>query len=187
MFDAHPGREYWSQDADRQLMQAEERESMPRGQDLIGLPVLSWPALRRIGRVFEVLVNTERMCICGLVLDEGGLLHPRRVLDFTAVVAVGPSHLLAEERYLNGEETGRACRELLRLPVLDGAGTELGMLDDLQFDRQSGRVTALQLSRGLVDDLLTGKPLVGVPEVVRAGEAAILLDGPGELAGGALD
>lgn len=159
---------------------------MPRGHDLIGLPVLAWPQLRRIGQVCEVLISAEGTSLCGLVLDKGGWLHHRRVLDYQAVITVGPTHLLAEERYLSNESRTRSCQELLGLPVLNRAGEELGVMDDFQFDPRGGRVTALQLSRGLVDDLLNGKVMIALPGPVTAGEAAILLDGPGDSSGGAL-
>lgn len=153
---------------------------------MIGLPVLAGPRLRRIGRVCEILLGSDATRICGLVLDEGGWLQARRVLDYRAVRAVGPTHLLAEERYLSEGEQTRCCQDLLGLPVLDRTADELGILDDFQFDPQDGRVTALQLSRGFVDDLLNGKAVVELTGGVTAGESAILLDGPGDHSGGAL-
>jgi uncharacterized protein YrrD len=140
--------------------------------------------MKRIGRVLEVLISRNGSRLCGLVLDTGSLLHPRRVLDFRALRSVGATHLLAEEAYLD-DETGTCCGEALHgLPVLDGAGEELGTMDDLHFDPSTGRVVALQLSRGLVDDLLGGKEIVAVSGPLVTGEAAILLDGSDDLDGG---
>lgn len=161
---------------------------MPRGSDLVGLSVLAGPKLKRIGRVQEVLLNVEGTHICGLVLDGGGWLSPRRVLDYQAVTAVGDGHVLAaEEQYLVNDGKAHCCQDLQGLPVLRRTGEEMGTLDDFQFDPTNGRVTALQLSRGFVDDLLRGKESIAVNGPVYAGEAAILLDGPGELYGGAGD
>lgn len=157
-----------------------------RGSDLIDLPVLSWPDLKRIGRVAEVLIDTERLCLCGLVLQAGGLLQPRRVLDFTGVVKVSATHLLASERYLEDDHHARCGRDLIHLPVLDCAGAEMGLLDDLQFDRRTGRITALQISRGLVDDLIGGKAVISMTGPVIAGQSAILLEGPSDPIGGGL-
>lgn len=148
--------------------------------------MLAGPKLSQIGRVQEVLISDDGTRICGLVLDGGGWLHGRRVLDYRAIVAVGESHLLARGRqYLSDDAPVRCCQELQGLPVLRSTGEEMGALDDVQFDPATGRVTALQLSRGFVDDLLRGKESIAVTGPVLAGEAAILLDGPGELYGGA--
>lgn len=158
---------------------------MPNGRDLIGLPVVVGPKLKRAGQVLEVLVRNDGSGICGLVLSEGGWLLPRRVLDWQAVRAVGPTHVLADERYLSDETAAICCRDLMGKPVLTGDGEDLGAMDDFQF-QPDGRITALQLSRGFVDDLLNGKSLVPLDGPVRAGEAAILLEEPGDLSGGAL-
>ena len=157
---------------------------MSKARELIGLPVLAGVALRRIGRVKEVLVSRDGDRLCGLVLEAGGLVRPRKVLDYQAVTAIGPTHILAEEQYLAEEGQTKCCRELLGLPVLTHTGEELGMMDDLYFDPMGGHIIALQLSRGFVDDLLRGKAVTPVDGTLRPGEAAILLDGPGEQAGG---
>ena len=120
------------------------------------------------------------------MLDEGGWFHPRRVLDFEAVHKVGETHLLAAESYLSEEAQVRCGQDLHGLPVLRATGEEVGVMDDFFFDPVTGQVTALQLSRGFVDDLLNGKSVVAIVGPVKAGEAAIMLDGPGELSGGAL-
>jgi uncharacterized protein YrrD len=147
---------------------------------LIGLPVLIGPKLQRIGRVHEVLLSADGARICGLLLDAGGLLRPRRVLDFRAVKAVGDTHLLAGESYLPADGGTRNCKELHGLPVLRTTGEEVGVLDDFHFDPATGQVTALQLSHGFVDDLLSGKEVLPLAGPAHAGEAAILLGDPDE-------
>ncbi len=157
---------------------------MPRSSDLIGLPVLTSREMKRIGRVQEILLTKDGSRICGLVLDGGGLLHHRRVLDFRAVKMLGATHVLVEETYL-ASEAGTCCGDSLHgLPVLDVTGEELGMMDDIHFDPSTGRIVALQLSRGFVDDLLGGKGVVAVDGPLLAGEAAIMLNASGEHSGG---
>lgn len=167
------------------MTRARDECRVPRGSDLVGLPVLAGPKLTRIGRVQEVLLSADGTAVCGLLLDEGGWLSPRRVLDYRAVTAVGSTHVLADEVYLAQETETRCCQDLHGLPVLGAGGDEVGLMDDLHFDSATGKVTALQLSHGFVDDLLSGKEIVAVEGPVVTGQAAILLDGPGDLAGGA--
>lgn len=157
---------------------------MPRSSDLIGLPVLTMPHMKRIGRVQEVLISRDGSHLYGLVIESGGFLHPRRILDFKAVRAMGSTHLLADERYLTDESGACSGGRLHGLPVLDGSGEELGMMDDLHFDPSTGRIIAFQLSRGFVDDLLGGKEVVAINGPVTTGEAAIVLADQGDLDGG---
>jgi len=157
-----------------------------RARELIGLPVLTRVGLKRLGRVQEVLVSRDGGHLCGLVLEEGGWVRPRRVLDYQAVRAIGPTQILADEQYLAEEAQTKCCRDLFGLPVLTHSGEELGRMDDLHFDPSGGQITAVQLSRGFVDDLLRGKSLTPVHGALQPGEAAILLDGPAGQAGGVL-
>ncbi|MBY6277507.1 MAG: hypothetical protein CWE10_15085 [Symbiobacterium thermophilum] len=155
-----------------------------RARDLIGLSVLASPDMRPVGRVQEVLISRDGRRIRGLVLETGGLLSRRRVLDYQGVKAVGSTYVLAEERYLEDEAETRCGSALTGLPVLDGSGEELGMLDDLHFEPSTGEIHALQLSRGFVDDLLSGKAIVPLNGPAVTGEGAILLDAVAEREGG---
>ncbi len=157
---------------------------MSRARDLIGLPVLAGPDLRPVGRVQEVLISQDGLRLCGLVLETGGLLSRRRVLDYQAVRAVGSTYVLADERYLEDEAETRCGSALTGLPVLDGSGEELGTLDDLYFEPSTGEIRALQLSRGFVDDLLSGKAILPLDGPALTGEGAILLDAAAESEGG---
>lgn len=159
---------------------------VPRGSDLVGLPVLAGPELRRIGRVQEVLLSSDGSRVVGLQLESGGWLKAPRVLDYAAVKMVGPTHLVAEETYLPEGVATRCCDTLHGLPVLGADGAEIGLADDVHFDEATGRLTALQLSHGFVDDLLSGKEILPLAGPMITGEAAILLDEPGETSGGAL-
>lgn len=159
---------------------------MLRGSDIIGLPVLSWPHLKRMGKVREVRLDFDGLRVCGLELDSGGWLQPARILDFDAVRAVTETHVLAVEAYLTESEESHCCQGLHGRPVLATTGEELGRMDDFHFVPEDGRVALLQVSRGLVDDLLYGKELVVLNGPVVAGEAAIMLQDPGDLPGGAL-
>lgn len=159
---------------------------MLRASDLIGLPVLAGPQTRPIGRVQELLVSRDGLRLCGLVLENGGLFGRRRVLDYRAVRGIGSTCVLAEEQYLEDAEATCCGSALAGLPVLDGSGEELGTLDDLHFEPSTGQVHAFQLSRGFVDDLLSGKAILPLSGPAVAGEGAIVLDAAHEAEGGLL-
>lgn len=162
---------------------------MFRASDLIGLPVLVGPDLRRIGRVKDVLVTNDGRRICGLAIDANGWFRPGRILDYRAIRAVGPTCLLADrEALLDPSEDHHCGKQLLGKPILSSTGDEIGMMDDIHFHPSTGNISALQISQGFVDDLLDGKQVMQEPGALLLGKEAILM-APGDWddsAGGAL-
>lgn len=133
----------------------------------------------------ELLLSRDGLRLRGLVLESGGLFSRRKVLDYRAVQSVGETCIVAgEEQYLEAEDATRPGSDLTGLPVLDGSGEELGTLDDLHFDPATGQIHAFQLSRGFVDDLLSGKAILPLTGPAIAGEGAIRLSSAGGEEGG---
>lgn len=137
---------------------------MPRGHDLIGLPVHQPPTMRTIGTLQDALLAPDLTRIVGLCLTGRGLFtrKPQRVLAWAAVQALRPTHLVAEADFIEVTEGSVAAARLRGRPVLGPDRCEAGFLDDIHFDPITGKVIALQLSQGLVDDLFQGKGLVAV-------------------------
>lgn len=149
---------------------------MVKASDLVGLPLLVGPDLRRIGRVQDVLVTRDGRRICGLTVDSGGWFRPLRVFDYRAVRAVGPTCLLAgREAYLDPDHDHHCGKQLVGKPILSSTGDELGMMDDFHFHPSTGEVSALQISQGFVDDLLDGKQVLQAPGALFLGKEAILM------------
>lgn len=138
--------------------------SMPRGHDLIGLPVHQPPTMRTIGTLQDALLAPDLTRIVGFSLTRAGFFRrrPHRVLAWEAVQALRPTHLVAQAAYIEVTDGPVASMELRGRPVLGPDRCEAGFLDDIHFDPITGRVIALQLSQGLVDDLFQGKGVVAV-------------------------
>lgn len=137
---------------------------MPRGHDLIGLPVRQPPTMRTIGTLQDAILAPDLTRIVGLCLSGRSLFSrkPQRVLAWEAVQALRPTHLVAEADYIEVEGCPVGAAELRGRPVLGPDRCEAGFLDDIHFDPITGKVIALQLSQGLVDDLFQGKGVVAV-------------------------
>lgn len=153
---------------------------MFRASDLIGLPLLVGPDLRRVGRVQDVLVTRNGRRICGVTINAGGWFRPDRIFDYQAIRAVGPTCLLADrETYLDAGGDHHCGKQLLGKPILSSTGDEVGMMDDIHFHPSTGEVLALQISQGFVDDLLDGKQVLQQPGALLLGQEAILM-APGD-------
>ena len=59
--------------------------------------------------------------------------------------------------------------------MLSADGTELGIVEDILFDEETGRVAGWRLSTGLIDDLLQGRPVLNEPLLLTMGEDALII------------
>lgn len=126
-----------------------------------GHPVVSTSTADTLGRVDEFLVDPGRRAIVALHLKKakgGNTLLWRNISSFgaDAVTVSGPDKV-ADAAGDVAELVGKDHR-LVGKRVLTTAGEELGEVDDVEFDHDSGTVTALLLRAGVVD----GTGLVGV-------------------------
>lgn len=149
---------------------AEQAESWP-AERLLGLPVVHVAAATRLGQVHDVMIDPVEHRIVALLLRPGGWLQSSCWLDFSAVAAVGRDAVLVRAPAWISAPRAVSLRALQGRRVLSGSGEDLGSVDDALFDRASGRVTALRLSRGLWDDMVAGKTVLStVPELAAGGD-----------------
>ncbi len=119
---------------------------------LKGMPVVSLGDGTKVGAVRDALVDTAALRVVALVL-EGSSGASR--LPFAAVRRIGADAVMVERVELTQGATGQATTEQLRsleelggLKVVDGAGTYLGDVQDVDFGEQDGRVRELVAQRG---------------------------------------
>lgn len=121
---------------------------MKRMSGLIGTAVIADG--KRAGRVSGVLLEDGRH-ISG-VLVEGALGGSR-------VVALGQIDVIGD---VSLQCTGRGARSGGSEPfsprrAVTTAGRRLGRVSDLLIDERTGRIAAIEISRGYIDDMLTGR------------------------------
>ncbi|WP_173298247.1 PRC-barrel domain-containing protein [Thermanaeromonas sp. C210] len=133
---------------------------MPRGRELVGLPVVSLEAGEELGRVHDLVWDVATYGLSGVVLTSNGLRKGPRFLKAKKIRNPGPQALTVDssaclEDTVPGESL--RWREFKGRRVLDAGGRELGLLEDVEVEWPSGRIVALELSQGLVNDLLEGR------------------------------
>ncbi|MBE3572017.1 MAG: PRC-barrel domain-containing protein [Moorella humiferrea] len=140
---------------------------MPKGRELVGLPVLNQERGEEVGRVQDLLYDEKSAQVKALVLAEGGWLQQPRVITFDKLQSRGPkTFTVAGTDSIDSELPAglRRWQEIKGLRLLNRDGQELGLVEDLVVDLPSGQVKALEVSTGLVNDLLEGRrevPLTG--------------------------
>lgn len=163
-----------------------ERVGVMKGRKLTGLPVVcvrdqSSEETQEIGKVREILFDPGSFRIQALLLDEGGWLSGPRVVCWEAVeevrktgVTVPSSAAVTTLKHEPGEQRETPERRCLQKGGLKGRrllsadGLEIGVIEDILFEVAHGTVVGVEVSKGLIQDLLDGRSEVffrGEPKV----------------------
>ena len=127
-----------------------EELDMKRMSGLIGTAVIADG--RRAGRVSGVVLEDGRH-IAGVLVE--GALGGSRMVSLGQISVIGDVSLQCAGK---GARMG-GCEPFVPGRALSTGGMRLGRVSDLIIDERSGRVEAIEISRGYIDDLM-GKRLV---------------------------
>ena len=116
---------------------------------LIGMPVVV--NNRRAGRVVQAALSDDLKQLDGLWVDAG--LHGTRFISSDSLAMLGQVAVMADDL----GKRGRCGAVPLFRRAVGTDGQRLGAITGAEIDELSFRVDALELSRGLWDDLLGGR------------------------------
>ena len=166
---------------------------MRKGKDVIGKDVLSFGDGQKLRAVKDVVLDPENAEIVALFVDEGGLLSGSalivpldRVTSFgkDAVVIQDSNSVVPASSFRRMEAVLKSNQKLLGKKVFTDTGSDQGTVSDIYFEEETGRVMALEVTRGVLKDAARGTLYVPVDEIVRAGPDVIYIN---EATAGMLD
>ncbi len=131
-----------------------------KGRELVGLPVVSSEKEESLGRIRDLLLDTEKGIIKAVILDGGNWLREPQLIAFEKLKLQGAKAFsVTDESVISKKLSAKAkCwQENKGLSLLNSEGTELGLVEDIVIDWPSGRISALEVSAGLVNDLMDGR------------------------------
>lgn len=148
---------------------------MVRASRLLGLPAFVVGAGRKLGRVRDLLLAEGGGQAAGLLIQVAARARPLVPVAWSSLQVIGPDAVFLAE--LAAPAPGRNLSAVSGRPVMDGAGAQVGFLSDLWLDPKSGALAGLQVSRGLVDDLFSGQPVLPLRSPLLLGQDLVIWQG----------
>src|SRR5579884_285739 len=152
------------------------------GRDLIGMPIYSLDRGEKIGEVENLIFDPDQGKVIGLVLEEGGLFRSSQVIPFESIENIGPDAIVlkrgAPMEMPPGEADSKLLKESFNLTgrkVLSEGGYQVGVVNDLDIDEQTGRVTGIEVTRGIFQDTAEGRKHINHDQVQQIGKHAIIV------------
>ncbi len=156
---------------------------MKRTRDVIGLPVIGVQTGKQVGVIKDVLLDDEWQ-VQAFVLSDGYWFQDATGVGWDSVVAVGDDAVTIKQEELIGplDAAGSwrlllgGSRRIKGLPLLTVNGHQLGVVDDVYLDGESGRkVIGYEVTEGFISDLKEGRKWLPMPESVKVGEDALIV------------
>ncbi|NLW06783.1 MAG: hypothetical protein GX039_02200 [Clostridia bacterium] len=151
---------------------------MPKGRELVGLPVVSREKGEEVGRVQDLLYDQQTGRLKAVVLEGGSWLRDTRVVPFNELeIRGGKTFYITSAEVISHElpAGSRRWQEIRGMPLINNDGIELGLVEDVVFELPSGQITALELSTGLVNDLMEGRQEISLNGEVNWGTDTVII------------
>ena len=149
-----------------------------KGRHLIGLPVRTQASQTEIGEIKGYLYGIEEGKVDWLLLEEGGRFWGNKLFPWEAICSLTDQGAIveSEDAIVNTKDDGQLrdyCSEkasYMGLEVYDDEGVLIGKVQDICLDPVSGKIMAIEISQGAIEDLLCGRKLINfspTEELVR--------------------
>lgn len=127
---------------------------MKRRDEVIGLPVVEELSGQIVGRVRDLDYTPGSRAISGLVVERSGIRRPIYV-NKDRILIIGDHAVIIEQGEHVPAPRRKSVSPYTRAYLPDGR--EAGVITDYSLDPKTAAVTQLELSRGMVDDLIRGR------------------------------
>ncbi len=150
---------------------------------ILGLPVISAKDGLKIGTLKEVIFCSSNKSILAFQKEKGSypvkgsiiLLQNLLSLGNDALIVDDPDNLL-EYRCFKKKYQYQDKNHLRGLKIFTHSGEDLGIVQDILFDYRTGKVEGVQVSDGIVQDILLGRNILPFFGRIEIGSSNILVE-----------
>lgn len=156
-------------------------------QEMIGLSVIELPTGTCLGHVRDILLD-KQWSFFGILLEPKGLLRSGKYVPSGAIHAVGEDcvTVLSESNVLPLPEeddheiimmfTGSG--QMKGRPAISASGYQLGQLEDVYFQEETGTIIGYELSDGFLADIMEGRKMIPSSVQPFIGKDALIFGEP---------
>lgn len=148
--------------------------------DVIGLPVICKNKNRIYGKINDVVFEKQHIKIEGFVILKDNYASSKRFLKFSDICDCGEEAIVVDSED-KIQALPSKCRrkkdldELFKKRVFTGRGQEIGFVKDMIFNSETGKIECIQVSEGLVSDIVIGTTIIPLLSKTEFSEEIIVI------------
>ncbi|ATW23971.1 PRC-barrel domain-containing protein [Candidatus Formimonas warabiya] len=154
---------------------------MFKGRQIKGLRVITFGDGKEIGRVEDLLINTETGMLQGFVIENRSILKNAKYVQLGHVVSVGrDAVMITSIEDVQDDHDNSVCKlswqNRLEKNVFSKEGTDIGTVQDIFFELPEGRILGIEMSGGIWADLNQGRKMVPWHQILSGKGENLLVD-----------
>ncbi|MCR4435406.1 MAG: PRC-barrel domain-containing protein [Clostridiales bacterium] len=151
---------------------------MEKYSEVVGLPVICAETGKTAGTVKDVVFCPKSKEVKAFLLERKGFEIKNKAILLEDVLSLGRDALVVSDfkKAVYLDKIGEKG-EVIGLKVYSRSGDDLGVVKDILFDYRTGTIEGVELSDGLLQDIVQGRKILPLFGKVEFSEENILVDG----------
>ncbi|MBZ4645551.1 MAG: hypothetical protein PWR27_1890 [Petroclostridium sp.] len=157
---------------------------MLKFSEIIGLPVISISTGNRIGVVKDIIFISTTKKILALIINNKKIMSNTKAIKVEDIVKAGRSAILVKDEkcvisldQLPQLPNMKKYRdEIVDLQVYTDSGVNLGTVQDASFDFEIGMLEEIEISDGIVQDLIEGRKFIPATESIQLEKGIVIVE-----------
>lgn len=156
---------------------------MERYSEVLGLPVICVEDGKKVGVVKNIIFCPKRKKLLAFLLECKSYELNKKVILSKDIVNLGKDAVLIKDlsslqalRKVKNTDEFIEKGEIIGLRVYSKAGEDMGIVKDVIFDYKSWTIDGVEISDGLIQDIVKGRSVLPLIGKVEFGESILLVD-----------
>ncbi len=156
---------------------------MKKAREILGLPIILMDTGKEVMEISGVLIHRGQKKIAGFLVDEGGWFKGAKLVRYRDVHKIGKDAVLIRNKdkialsttFPELENIIEERYNIFDLEVIDDHGNKLGFIKDIGFDGRNGVIKLLEISGGIIEDVVSGRWIIPLSEDISLHTEKILV------------
>lgn len=156
---------------------------LERYSEVVGLPVICIENGKKLGVIQDVVFSPKNRQVKGFLLERKGCQLGKKVILLKDVHQLGKDAMVVNDcSCITDLKKADASRQLegkgsvIGLRIYSRDGNDLGVAKDVLFDYTTGAIEGVEVSNGLIHDLIEGRNILPLFGKVEFSEESMLVD-----------
>ncbi len=156
---------------------------MERYSEVLGLPVICVNDGKRVGVVKNIIFRPKTKTLLAFLLECKSYELKKKVVLAEDILSLGKDAVIIKDlNSLRGLRQAKNTDELMDkgevigLRVYSKAGEDMGVVKDVIFDYKNRTIEGVEISDGLIQDIVKGRNVLPLLGKVEFGEDILLVD-----------